>query len=110
MLLIFVSSSVPGATVNAVGLGKESYHINAHLFMFFSLVFTYYKATQSVKDSVLLGLGYAFFDELHQTFTPERSTSFFDIYIDTVGILLAGFILWKLQHILPKKLRNWLTE
>ena len=36
--------------------------------------------------------------------------SIFDIIVDSLGALLAGILLWKLQHILPKKLSNWLNN
>ena len=110
MLVIFMASSVPGKLVNSVGLGKESYHINGHFFLFFLLCFTYYKATKSIVKSVLFTFVYGIFDEIHQIFIPLRSASFFDIFVDTTGGLLAGGILWKLQPFLPKKLRSWLIN
>ena len=110
MLVIFVSSSIPGQTINAIGLGKEAYHVNGHFILFLILCFANYKATKNILVSILFTILYAFADEFHQTLTPFRSASFFDIYIDTFAAFIAGVILWKLQHILPKKLVTWLIN
>ena len=110
MAIIFVVSSVPGQLVNTVGLGKESYHVNGHFFLFFALYVAYYKATGSLIKSLALTVLYGILDEYHQSFIPLRSPSLFDIYVDTAGGLLAGLILWKLQPLLPKKLRIWLLK
>ncbi|RJR27035.1 VanZ family protein [candidate division WWE3 bacterium] len=110
MLIIFLASSIPGKLVNSVGLGKESYHINGHFFLFFVLCIAYYKATKSIIKSIIFTFLYGILDEIHQIFIPLRSASFFDIFVDTAGGLLAGGLLWKLQHLLPKKLKNWLIN
>jgi len=110
MLVIFIISSIPGQIVESIGLGKESYHINGHFILFLVLFFSYYKATKNILRSILLGVLYAFLDEFHQVFTPLRSTSIFDIYVDTAGVLMGALILWKLHYLLPKKLKNWLKK
>ncbi|OGC78232.1 hypothetical protein A2619_02715 [candidate division WWE3 bacterium RIFOXYD1_FULL_39_9] len=110
MAIIFAVSSVPGQLVNSVGLGKESYHINGHFFLFFALYVAYFKATGSLVKSLVLTIAYGLFDEFHQSFIPLRSPSLFDILVDTAGGLLAGIMIWKLQPILPKKLKNWLLS
>lgn len=110
MLLIFILSSTPGKTLNYYGLGAESLHISGHSIMFFLLCFAFYKAQKDITISILLTTIYGVLDEFHQMFTPNRSSSFFDIATDFVGALVAGFIIWKLQYILPKKLKNWLNN
>lgn len=110
MLVIFTVSSVPGQAINALGLGKESYHINGHFILFFILCLTYYKALKDIPLSIVLTGVYSFFDEFHQKYTPFRSSSFFDIYVDIAAAVVAGVILWKFQCILPKKLVTWLTK
>ena len=110
MLLIAALSSIPGRTLNDAGLGSNALHISGHSVMFFILCFTYFKATKNIKYAIFLTILYGFVDEFHQKFTSLRASSMFDIYTDTVGSLLAGLILWKLQHILPKKLKNWLNK
>lgn len=41
--------------------------------------------------------GYAATDEFHQSFVKERSGSFVDVGIDSLGALLALFVLWFLH-------------
>ncbi len=36
-----------------------------------------------------IGVGYGIFDEIHQYFIPNRCTSFFDLFLDSVGISVA---------------------
>ena len=111
MLFIFLLSSLPGATVDAVGLGKESYHINGHFILFFLLCLAFYRGTQrDLLRSLLFSLCYAFLDEFHQAFVPGRNSGWFDIFVDSTGILLAGVILWRFYPHLPKKLKNWLKK
>jgi VanZ family protein len=109
MLVIFIISSVPGKIINDSGLGKESYHINGHFVLFLVLSLTYYKATKNIVRSILFCILYGIFDEFHQNFTPLRSVSMFDIYVDTLGAFIGGLLLWKI-HILPDSLKNWLKN
>ena len=110
MTIIFIVSATPGETINAVGLGYEPLHINGHFFLFFLLCISFFKATKNLINSILLTILYGILDEAHQILTPFREPSFFDIYVDTLGALSAGVLLWKLQCILPKKLINWLNS
>jgi VanZ family protein len=107
---IFVLSSIQGPAIDAVGLGKESYHINGHFVLFLILCLFYYKALKNPYLSFVLTVLYGIIDEYHQKFTPYRSSSLFDIFIDTMGAGISFIILWKLQHILPKKLKKWLNN
>lgn len=110
MLVIFILSSVKGQVINDLGLGKEQLQISAHSILFFILCFTYFKSTKNILLSIILTMIYGVFDEFHQRFTPYRSSSLFDIYVDSLGALFAGVILWRLQYLLPKKLKNWLKN
>ena len=110
MVVIFVISSVRGDAINEIGLGRESYHVNGHFILFVLLCAAYYKAVNRVLPPVLLTIIYGVFDELHQRFTPGRSSSFYDIFVDSMGAVLMGLVLWKLQPHLPKKLKNWLNN
>ena len=110
MAVIFGLSSITGPVINAAGLNKQVYQVNAHFFLFVILCFTYYKATKNIFNSILLTIIYAVLDETHQIFTLFRSSSTFDIFVDTIAALISGGMLWKYQHILPKKLRNWLEK
>ena len=110
MTVIFLSSSTKGTTINETAFNTETYHIIGHLVLFFFLCISFYKATKNVIYSILLSVFYALFDEFHQKYTLGRSPSFFDIKVDIIGAVMAGAFLWKLQHLLPKKLKNWLLS
>ncbi len=103
-------SSLSGPAITSLGLGSEAYHINGHFIMFVFLCFAYFKATKNIFHSIMLTFIFAIIDEFHQTFTPFRSSSFFDICVDTIGGLISGGILWKFQRILPRRLRDWLLK
>ena len=49
-----------------------------------------------------IGVGYGIFDEIHQYFIPNRCTSFFDLFLDSVGILCALMFV----HFLTKKMEK----
>lgn len=110
MLIIFVLSSTPGEYIEEAGFGNEVLHINAHFLLFFLLFFMFYKASKNIILSILLCIIYAFIDELRQSYVPNRNASFFDVQIDALGAILGGLILWKLQLIIPKKLKDWLNS
>ncbi len=110
MIVIFITSSITGPTIEKAGLGNETYHINGHFIMFMILCTTYYKALRNVFNSVVLTSFYGIFDEFHQVFTVYRSSGIFDIAVDILGGVITGIILWKYSRILPKKLKNWLEN
>ena len=110
MMVIFLISATPGKTINAAGLGKESIHLDGHFLLFFVLCLTYFKATKNISVSVLLSALYGVTDELHQLFVPMRQCSPVDMSVDALGALLAGGIIWRLQFLLPMKLRSWLLK
>ena len=110
MTIIFISSSTPGQVINETAFGSPKLQISGHYFIFTLLCIAFYKAVKDISLSIYLSIFYAIIDEIHQSFVPMRSASLFDIFTDTFGILVAGLILWKLQHFLPKKLKIWLNN
>ncbi len=110
MIAIFIMSATPGTKVNSMGFESETFRINGHFIMFFILCFLYFKSTKNIVKAILFTAIYAFLDEFHQKFTPFRSASLFDVGIDIMGACLAGLILWKLNYLLPKPLKNWLKK
>ena len=42
--------------------------------------------------SICFGIGYAITDEIHQFFVPGRSARFFDVGIDSLGVITGVFI------------------
>lgn len=109
-LLIFAISSINGGTVNSIGLGKESYHINGHFVLYMLLCVSFFKATKSYWASVVLSGIYAISDEFHQTFVPGRSWENFDLVVDGLGIALAIVIVWAITHTKSNKLKDWLLN
>lgn len=73
----------------------------AHVTVFFILFILFYCgfASNRLQKSFLSSLSYAFTDEIHQLFTPARSASLSDVLIDSLGTILAYFViksqLWK---------------
>jgi VanZ family protein len=110
MLVIFVSSSTKGTTIDQSSFNTEAHHIVGHFILFFLLCISYYKATKNIVYAILLSFVYALFDEFHQKYIIGRSASLFDIKVDIIGATVAGSALWKLQAFLPEKLRNWLKN
>jgi VanZ family protein len=110
MVIIFSFSSIPGSVIDTVGLGKESYHVNGHFFLFFLLCLALYKGTKKYGLSLFITFVYGVLDEMHQYFVPFRSVSSFDVLTDFMGGLLAIGVLWNIFPLLPKKLNNWLLK
>jgi VanZ family protein len=110
MIIIFCLSSIPGKIISSSIVGNETSEISGHFLLFMFLCLAYYKATKNILLSIFMTIIYAVFDELHQVFTPLRSSSLFDVYVDSLGAIISGIILWKLLPILPKKLKNLLIK
>ena len=110
MALIFILSSQPGEVVNATVARTENIQKIGHLILFTILCLTYFKATKSIRTSLLLTFLYAVFDEFHQSFTLDRSSSVSDIFVDMVGASISGVFLWKILPTLPKKLKDLLLK
>lgn len=64
---------------------------------------------QQVCGSLIFGTFYAVTDELHQFFVPGRSARFFDIGIDTLGVL-TGIAIYMMIKNLKIKQFNLKTE
>lgn len=110
MLLIWILSSLKGPFIDSVGLSKESYHINGHFLLFVALCISFYHATGKVLISIVLTVTFGITDEIHQIFTPYRNASSFDIFVDTVGAVIGGFISWKYWSKIRMKLENLLKK
>ncbi len=108
MAIIFLLSSIPGKSITQAGLGYDPYQISGHFVFFFILYLTFYRATKSILLSLLLTVIYAVADELHQLYTPGRSSSMKDIITDTLAGVVAGGILWSSYQRLPKILKKLL--
>jgi len=110
MSVIFILSSQPGEVVNSTVANTEPVQKIGHVIMFMILCISYFKATKNIPLSILLSLLYAIFDEYHQSFTADRSSSFSDIFVDVLGASVSGIFLWKVLPNLPKKLKDLLLN
>lgn len=108
--VIFGISSLPGTTVNNIGLGNNLYHINGHFFLYFLLSLALFKATKGYMLSALLSFLYSITDEIHQLFVPGRSFEYIDIIVDAGGSVLALLVIWRLLPKVSMRLKNWLLN
>ena len=108
--LIFVSSSLPGATVSEVRSVDISVHKLTHFVMYALLCLCFYRATKNIFISGLLAFLYGVSDEFHQLFVVTRSGNYTDVLVDFLGSMFGGVVLWRFYANLPKKLRTWLEE
>ena len=105
MLVIFIGSSFPGASVRyELPLSLYIERKGAHVFEFFLLTALSWNVFRAFfpreKQGFLLftagafSLLYAFLDEAHQSFVPFREGKLSDIGIDGIGIALfvIGYI------------------
>ncbi len=103
MLVIFLASGTPGNDIPSFGLFdfvmKKGGHMTGYALLGIAYLhgLTYGKELSTRRRhataAVLLALLYAITDEFHQSYTPQRSPSVFDVSIDTVGAAL-GVFLW----------------
>ena len=106
MLTINYYWTLPGVAVNDMGLGREDYHVVSHFLMFSGLVLAYYFALDKKFLSFLLAVLFGTLEEINQLRVPGRSTSMFDVVVNSSGALLALLVLWTILPIIMKKLKK----
>ncbi len=100
MLIIFTMSSRQRISIADTEVENflifKSLHVIEYAFLYLLLFRAFFKSftkkisTQSIFTiSIVTCILYAISDELHQTFVPTRQGSVRDVFIDTIGILLA---------------------
>ena len=86
------------SSLSLTGEGKGGWYwqpVAYHLTIFFLLSFfllisiTKGKYRKLILIAVLIAIIYAIIDEIHQSFTPHRDASIFDVMTDTIGILIS---------------------
>ena len=100
--VIFWFSSRPTGAVSEVHWQDFFFKKFLHVAFFGTLAALLYRALlgngvnkmSSVKLSIFLTILYGGFDELHQSFTAGRQPTIRDIVFDTLGALIAVYILW----------------
>lgn len=113
--VIFLFSSYPTVATTEIKwqdfIVKKTFHIFEYA-VFTMLFFRALKESGVEKKkagiySIAAALLYGITDEFHQSFTPGRDSKARDVVFDTIGGLLAIYVIWKQLPKAPKKLRNW---
>jgi len=109
--IIFWLSSLTGVTIDAAGLGEETYHIYGHFILYTLLALTLYLPLKNNLAGFILTIVYGISDELHQVFVPGRAWESKDLVIDALGALVGvGIVLvickTNIFHIQWKKLKK----
>jgi VanZ family protein len=112
-LLIFYLSSIPNLRAAKNPFWDEIIRSFTHGVFYAILYFLFFRAINfNRKEKIfLLPLIFAFLyglsDEIHQSFVPTRTFQLKDLLIDSAGVALGGFILWKLLPKVQGKLKDW---
>ena len=79
-------------------------------FLTMSLMSTYnLKMYKKMIISLIIGAIYAISDEFHQSFIPDRTSSFFDVIIDTSGVVF-GILIAIIIVIFIKKIHKSISK
>ena len=74
--------------------------------LFFSLFSTFnIKERKIIVFAILLGIGYAITDEIHQLYVPGRAGKITDVYIDSLGVI-TGVLFMKLCIMIYTTVKN----
>ncbi len=97
VLVLFIQSSLP--TLNPPSLGISAEDKLAHIIIYTILGYLMTRAFFFSENkrlnknafllSIIIGLLYGIFDEIHQMFVPGRYADVFDVVADFIGVLLA---------------------
>ncbi len=111
--IIFGLSALPGSAKHYYNLfyflERKTFHVIEYFilgslfYFYFSLKFT---QKRTILFSTILTLLYAMSDEWHQTFVFGRDGRIRDVLIDSLGILLAMFLILKIKQWKKKKQLN----
>lgn len=102
MVVIFIASSTPGSDLPKFGSWDFLAKKGGHMLGYALLAASFFHALNERRDSpqsrfwiaLCLAIIYAAFDEFHQKFTPGRTSSIRDVFIDGVGACI-GLVLWR---------------
>jgi VanZ family protein len=109
-LFIFASSATPGAQVSANQDVDFFAHKSIHVAIYSMLFLALLRATKRSPIAAVLAILYGASDEFHQTFVLSRTGSIRDFLIDSGAVFITAVILWKYSHLLPNRLKSWLSE
>jgi len=98
-LVIFYLSSLANFNnpLEDLILGDKILHVFAYYFygltIIVALAGNFYKLTyiRIILLTLVIGIIYALFDELHQVYVPGRFPDIYDVFADIIGILISLF-------------------
>jgi VanZ family protein len=104
MAVIFVLSSMRGSGENYYDplyfIERKTFHVIEY-FILSTLFFLFFSRNLSQKKSLVFAMGcsflYACSDEWHQTFVFGRDGTVWDVAVDSIGILIAVFVILKFK-------------
>lgn len=108
--LIFYLSSLTAPPPAGIWFWDIAVPYLAHFIEYFLLFLLLYRALKKPFFSLIIGFFYALSDEFHQAFVPSRTSSFYDVLVDSVGLLIAWLVLERLFFWLPQKARQALDK
>ena len=91
--IFYISSLTFSGGGGGRGINKAIiYHIAIFLFLSLFLLISTVKGENKnlIPMAIILAVIYAVLDEIHQSFVPGRNPSIKDIYLDSIGIMLAS--------------------
>lgn len=99
MAMIFYLSSVPDLSFRG-SLAAYDFVLRklSHMFVFGVLAFLWHTNIKSYTWSGILAFLYAVSDEIHQQYVPTRRGAMTDVLIDTLGIIIALYLVRTLLH------------
>ena len=111
---IFLLSSRPTNPVSQIYWKDFIVKKSAHLLEYGLLTILLYRALkkggvekqEAGVYSIILSVLYGVSDEFHQSFTPGRDPTVRDVLFDTIGSVLAVYVLWKYLPKAPKRLKS----
>lgn len=109
-ILVFIATSLPSTSVFGIGKFDKIAHFSAYAVLSFLMYWLFYIGNKSVMLNwrkvfiiIFVLTLYGILDEIHQSFIPGRSTEFYDLVADVLGIwsgvLIARYIFFNKKQI-----------
>ncbi len=100
--VIYYLSSIPGLKSDLPGQWDFMFRKIAHITEYAVLTFLFFRASsrnlnyrKAISYSALFSITYALTDEYHQLFVFGRGGNLGDVFIDSIGVFLAVFLIYR---------------
>ncbi len=100
MIFLYYLSSIPGKELVPLPYGADKV-IHFSLYLLLGVFLTGALPEKKIW-AIIIGTIYGVLDELHQSFIPYRSCSFYDWLADAAGVIV-GIYLWIIWEKIKKK-------